>query len=119
MAQKKVKYPIATIALYGPDDKITTKVVVGIIKGEDSEPILKSWVSNKILNNDNIRGQIKKYLSEHKVGQTVVTEGNIGCIHEEGLDFPLGGDCPFCPFWKGKQGSGRVDITEGIDELLF
>ena len=29
--------------------------------------------------------------------------------HEEGLDFPNGEDCPFCPFWKGKQGSKRRD----------
>src|SRR5438270_621056 len=40
--------------------------------------------------------------------QTVaMSEGNLGCPHEEGEDFPLGGDCPFCPFWKGKQGSNR------------
>ena len=31
----------------------------------------------------------------------------MGCPHEEGEDFPLGEDCPFCPFWKGKQGSNR------------
>jgi hypothetical protein len=24
-------------------------------------------------------------------------------------DFPLGEDCPFCPFWAGKQGSNRRD----------
>ena len=28
--------------------------------------------------------------------------GNMGCPREEGEDFPMGGDCPFCPFWKGK-----------------
>ena len=31
----------------------------------------------------------------------------MGCPHEEGEDFPEGEDCPFCPFWKGKQGSNR------------
>lgn len=31
----------------------------------------------------------------------------MGCPHEEGEDFPVGENCPFCPFWKGKQGSGR------------
>ena len=25
---------------------------------------------------------------------------------EEGDDFPVGEDCRFCPYWKGKQGSG-------------
>lgn len=37
----------------------------------------------------------------------LATDGNIGCPHEEGEDFPSGEDCPFCPFWKGKQGSAR------------
>ena len=34
------------------------------------------------------------------------SDGNMGCPHEEGEDFPAGGDCPFCPWWKGKRGSG-------------
>jgi hypothetical protein len=34
-----------------------------------------------------------------------LSDGNMGCPHEEGQDFPHGEDCPFCPFWKGKQGS--------------
>ena len=33
---------------------------------------------------------------------TMVSDGNMGCPHEEGEDFPDGEDCPF---WKGKQGS--------------
>ncbi len=36
-------------------------------------------------------------------------EGNMGCPHEEGEDFPHGEDFPFGPFWKGKQGSSRRD----------
>jgi len=32
-------YPVATVAYYGPDDKVATKVAVGIISGEDQEPI--------------------------------------------------------------------------------
>ena len=35
--------------------------------------------------------------------------GNMGCPHEEGEDFPDGEDCPFCPFWAGKQGSNHRD----------
>jgi hypothetical protein len=33
-----------------------------------------------------------------------MSEGNMGCPHEEGEDFSVGEDCPFCPFWAGKQG---------------
>jgi hypothetical protein len=47
--------------------------------------------------------------SAHGVQQVVMTEGNLGCPHEEGFDFSSGEVCPFCPFRKGKQGSNRKD----------
>ena len=31
----------------------------------------------------------------------------MGCPHEEGKDFPVDEDCPFCHFWAGKQGSNQ------------
>jgi hypothetical protein len=46
---------------------------------------------------------------EYGVESVAMTEGNMGCPHEEGPDFPHGEDCPFFPFWKGKQGSNRKD----------
>ncbi len=36
--QPKPQYPIGTVALYGPDDKTTTKIAVGIITKEGAEP---------------------------------------------------------------------------------
>jgi hypothetical protein len=48
-------------------------------------------------------------LLEHGVKSVAVSAGNMGCPHEEEEDFPLGEDCPFCPFWAGKQGSNRRD----------
>jgi hypothetical protein len=39
----------------------------------------------------------------------VATDRNRGCPHEEGEDFPHGEDCPFCPFWRGKQGSNQKE----------
>lgn len=103
MVRKDTKYPFATIALYGPDDKTTTKIVVGIYTEENKEPILRRWVSSKFSTDDKAKAQIKEFLLQYKVTQSIMTEGNIGCIHEEGLDFPVGEDCPFCPFWKDKQ----------------
>jgi hypothetical protein len=35
-------------------------------------------------------------------GSVAISEGILGCPHEEGKDFPEGEDCPFCPFWAGK-----------------
>ena len=46
---------------------------------------------------------------KYGVKRVGMSDGNIGCPHEEGKDFPVGGDCPFCPWWKGKQGSGAKE----------
>lgn len=41
-----VGYPVATVAFYGPDDKVATKVSVGIIRAEAEEPFaLERWFS--------------------------------------------------------------------------
>jgi hypothetical protein len=53
-----------------------------------------------------VQKKIERFFQEHDVKQVVAADRNMGCPHEEGKDFPVGGDCPFCPFWKGKQGSG-------------
>lgn len=100
---KKQKYPFATIALYGPDNKVTTKIVVGIFRGKLDDPFLRRWTGTGIFMDREVQQQIKVFLKEHGVREVVGADGNIGCPHEEGLDFPKGGDCPF---WKGKQGSG-------------
>src|SRR5215469_9933330 len=39
-------YPIATVALYGPDDRTATKLTVGIVPAEDAEATeLRRWLS--------------------------------------------------------------------------
>jgi len=53
--------------------------------------------------------QTKDFFLQYGVKSVAISEGNMGCPHEEGLDFPHGEDCPFCPFWKGKQGRNRRD----------
>ncbi len=35
------QFPVGTVALYGPDDKITTKIVAAVIKHEGAEPLLE------------------------------------------------------------------------------
>lgn len=99
-------FPIGTIAYYGPDDKITTKIVAGVIKEEGAEPIIKRWVATDVMTNRKARKEIDKFFKKHGVKKVGVSDGNMGCPHEEGKDFPHGGDCPFCPWWKGKQGIG-------------
>jgi hypothetical protein len=100
------KFPVGTIALYGPDDKRTTKIAAAVIKWEGANPILKRWVGSNVKDNAKVRGEIQEFFKKYGVHSVVASDGNMGCPHEEGKDFPTGGDCPLCPFWKGKQGSG-------------
>ena len=39
-------WPVATVALYGPDDRLATKLSVGIVPAEDAEASdLRRWLS--------------------------------------------------------------------------
>jgi hypothetical protein len=103
------KFPIGTIALYGPDDKRTTKIAAAVIKREGADPILNRWVGTNVEDNPKVQREIQEFFKKHGVKSVVATDRNMGCPHEEGEDFPVGGDCPFCPWWKGKQGSGAKE----------
>lgn len=103
------KYPLGTLAMYGPDDKTTTKLVAAVFKEEGSEPILERWVGTKLKDDPKVTKQIQDFFARHMAKHIIMTDSNMGCPHEEGEDFPDGGDCPFCPFWAGKQGSARRD----------
>jgi hypothetical protein len=107
--RQQPQYPLGTVALYGPDDKTTTKIAAGVILRDGAEPIMKRWVATDVTTNPKVQQELKEFFLQHGVKQVAVTQGNMGCPHEEGEDFPHGEDCPFCPFWKGKQGSSRRD----------
>jgi hypothetical protein len=76
-------YPIATIAFYGPDDKLATKVVVSVFLRESSEPdFLERWFSKgdiDVREDLDIGEQILAFLKPHAPRSTVITEGIIGC----------------------------------------
>ena len=106
-SKKRPEYPIGTVALYGPDDKITTKIAAGVITSPTAEPIIERWVASDVTTNPRIQQEMKEFFAGHGVKSVAISEGNMGCPHEEGEDFLEGTDCPFCPFWAGKQGSNR------------
>jgi hypothetical protein len=107
--RKPPEYPIGTVAMYGPDDKTTTKIAAGVILHDGADAIIKRWVATDVTTNAKVRQEMKDFFLQHGVNSVAMSQGNMGCPHEEGLDFPHGKDCPFCPFWKGKQGSNRRD----------
>jgi len=99
-----VQYPIATVAYYGPDDKTVTKIAVGIIESEDAKPIVRRWSGPDVVTNPEVRAQIGDFIQSHGARHVAMSDGVLGCPHEEGIDFLAGQECPYCPFWRGKQG---------------
>ncbi len=99
-------YPVATIAFYGPSDRVASKVAVGIILGEDQDAaFLERWFSqgSDIRNDHDAFEQVLEFLRNHAAKSVAITAGIIGCPHEEGIDYPDGESCPQCPFWARRN----------------
>jgi len=98
-------YPVATIALYGPDDKTATKVVASIIaaEGTDPEPQKKWFSESEVRKEASILDEILAFLEGNQAMPVVMTDRIIGCPHEEAIDYPEDEDCPECSFWKGRD----------------
>ncbi len=116
--RRKVKqgfrgYPIATIAFYGPTADLATKVVVAIVRDEGGEPDpLERWfsVDSDVRTNPSVGEKVLTFLKENAATSVIVTDGIIGCPHEEGIDYPEGKSCPQCPYWAGRDRFTRERI---------
>jgi hypothetical protein len=98
-------YPVATVALYGPDDTTATKLTVGIVPAENAEVTdLRRWFSegSDIRNDVDVTEQVLAFIAEAGARSVVMTDRIIGCPHEEGIDYE-GPICPKCPFWAGRD----------------
>lgn len=99
-------WPIATVAFYGPDTTRASKVAVGIVMGEDEEPVdMERWHSSEVdVRHDAAMGaEIMQFIKPYGVQSVVMTDRIIGCPHEEGTDYPVGESCPQCPYWHGRD----------------
>jgi len=106
-------YPIATVAIYGPTAQTATKFAVAIFKKEGDDPdLLERWFSqdSDIRSDIEIGQQIVAFIKKQNVKSVVVTDGIIGCPHEEGIDYPEGKSCPQCPYWAGRDRFTRERI---------
>ena len=99
-------WPLATVALYGPDDSTATKLTVAIVPTEDAEPTdLRRWFSKEqtdIRNDIQVTEEVVAFIAEAGARSVVMADRIIGCPHEEGIDYE-GATCPACPFW-GRPG---------------
>jgi hypothetical protein len=98
-------YPLATVALYGPDDAMATKLTVGIVPSESAEVSdLRRWFSegSDIRNDVDVTEKVLAFIAETGAKSVVMADRVIGCPHEEGIDYE-GPTCPYCPFWAGRD----------------
>jgi hypothetical protein len=98
-------YPVATVALYGPDDTRATKLTVGIVPGENADVAdLRRWFSKgaDIRNDPGVADEVLAFINAAGVRSLVMTDRIIGCPHEEGIDYE-GPTCPACPFWADRD----------------
>ena len=98
-----VRFPIGTLVYYGPDDQTITKIVAGVLATRDAEILSKKWQGDGIAQNPTVIAEVGKFFQYHQVTKVLMTGSVAGCPHEEGVDFPIGDECPYCPFWLDKQ----------------
>ena len=99
-------YPIGTVAFYGPDNLVATKVAVGIVH-RDGEGVreMGKWISegSDVRYDEVIGDEVLAFLQKYAVRTVVTGPGILGCPHEEGIDYPDGTACPQCPYWAGRE----------------
>jgi hypothetical protein len=114
-------WPLATIALYGPDDTMATKLAVGIVPSEDAEASeLRRWFSQgaDIRGDSQVAEEVLAFIETAGAKTVVMTDGIIGCPHEEGIDYE-GATCPICPFGPGGTVGAASIYTSRVRSALL
>ena len=82
-------WPAATIAFYGPDLDRASKVAVGIVPYEAAEVTeMRAWQleTGDVRADAQIAQEILEYIEAHGALSVIMTDGIIGCPHQEGID---------------------------------
>jgi len=98
-------WPLATVALYGPDDVRATKIVVGIVPAEGAGvgDMCRWFSEDKDIRNDaGALEEVLDFIETSGVKTVAMPDRIIGCPHEEGIDYE-GDTCPDCTFWAGRD----------------
>lgn len=97
-------YPLVTVAYYGPNNKVATKVAVGLITEDNGDAQMQRFFSTEDVRNDaGIQAQIIEIIDNAGALSVSLVDGIMGCPHEEGIDYPEGEECPECEFWRGRD----------------
>jgi hypothetical protein len=99
-------YPLGTVAYYGSDNQVATKVAVGVIRVEGGDvDLMERWFFRDIdvRIDPQINQEVVDFLDTQQVRSVVVSDRIIGCPHEEGIDYPEGQTCSQCPYWENRD----------------
>jgi hypothetical protein len=101
---EKSSYPLGILVYFGPDNATITKIVAVVILSKGSSPISKNWSSSWVTSDPKVAAEIGQFFVDNKVSDVVMTDGVLGCPHDEGVDFPVGGQCSQCKYWENQPG---------------
>ena len=99
VVQSKTDFPVGTLVYFGSDDSTVTRIAAIIIPDPGLDPVIHTWSGLSISTDPQAVREIGEFFQYHKVISVVMTEGVVGCPHDEGIDYPFGSECPHCPFW--------------------
>ena len=115
------QYPVATIATYGPDSTLATKLVVSVLgrPGRRDPSATRTWTTQAVdvRHDPAIAAEVASFVQQHHAKQTVSYDRIIGCPHEEGIDYPMGRTCPRCPFWAGIDRFTHEPVTPPVPTM--
>ncbi|HME85735.1 MAG TPA: hypothetical protein VKG91_14590 [Roseiarcus sp.] len=98
-------WPVATVAFYGPNASRATKIVAAIVPSPDAETQVRhTWKTEAgdIRHDAGVAREILEFIEEQGGRSVVMTDGIIGCPHQEGIDYD-GEWCPVCEYWRGRD----------------
>ena len=98
------RYPVGSITMYGPDRENTVLVIGSVFHDENmTQPTTKRWLGSSVRSDGNVMRQMAEFFLVHEVKSVICLRENVGCVHQEGIDYPAGQACPFCPYWRDKH----------------
>lgn len=100
LVAENTTYPLATITYHGPSPEKASKIIVGILEAQDQPPIVEEWSGENIAEDVEAAKEISQFIKDQAVSRVITSEWVLSCPHEEGVDFPAGEDCPYCPDWQ-------------------
>ncbi len=98
------QFPVATIACYGPTPDHATKLVASILSRPGGDvTVSQIWTTlvGDVRHDPEVRDDVSAFLDAHAAHDTITAPRLLGCPHEEGIDYPVGEECPRCPAWAG------------------